>query len=98
FDKHSKAFKDNWETLAKNLAGIKDLVVAKFDATQNEVEGLEVKSYPTILLYPANNKQNPIKFTEQRSEENIWAWLKKHLTVAYDAKSVVYEKVKNQEL
>jgi len=98
FDKHSKAFKDNWENLAKNLAGIKDLVVAKFDATQNEVEGLEVKSYPTILFYPANNKQNPIKFTEQRSEENIWAWLKKHLTVAYDAKSIVYEKAKNQEL
>jgi len=31
-------------------------VIAKMDATANEVEGLVLTGYPTILFYASNNK------------------------------------------
>lgn len=37
------------------------------DATANEVEGLEVTGFPTLLFYPANAKSEPIEFSGERT-------------------------------
>ena len=54
---HCKALAPTWEELAEDVKDIEDLVIAKFDATANEVAGLEIRSYPTLRFYPKANKE-----------------------------------------
>jgi protein disulfide isomerase len=53
---HCKKLKPVWEELGKEFEGKEDIVIAKFDATLNEVDGLHIKSYPTLKFYPKDNK------------------------------------------
>ena len=53
---HCKKLAPTWEKLAEEVADIEDLIIGKFDATANEVIGLEISSYPTLIFYPKNNK------------------------------------------
>lgn len=50
--------------------------MAKIDATENEVDGLEISGFPTILFYRANNKVRPLKFDDDRSEKGLLQFLK----------------------
>jgi len=45
---HCKALAPVWDELAKDTEGIEDLLIAKFDATENEVAGLDIRGYPTL--------------------------------------------------
>jgi protein disulfide-isomerase A1 len=38
------------------LKGNKNIVIAKIDSTANEVDGVEIKGFPSLKFYPANNK------------------------------------------
>merc|ERR1711990_801850 len=53
---HCKKLAPIWEDLAKHYKDNNDLVIAKFDATANEAEGVEVRGYPTLIFYPKDNK------------------------------------------
>ena len=53
---HCKALAPTWDALAEEVKDIEDLVIAKFDATANEVAGLDIKGYPTLKYYPKDNK------------------------------------------
>lgn len=35
----------------------KDVVLAKLDSTTNEVDGIEIKSFPTIKFYKGGNNK-----------------------------------------
>jgi hypothetical protein len=39
----------------------------QMDGTLNEVEGLAVSGFPTLLFYPANAKDKPITYTGERT-------------------------------
>ena len=45
-----------WYELAMEVMDIDDLVIAIFDATANEVEGLSIEEYPTFMFYPKDDK------------------------------------------
>ena len=66
-----------YESIAKQLASNPNIVIAKMDATANEVEGVAIEGFPTLKLYPANNKV-PVDFDGERSENVIVDWLKLH--------------------
>jgi len=53
---HCKTLAPVWERLGADVSVIEDLVIAKFDATANEVDGLSIKGYPTLKFYPKNAK------------------------------------------
>lgn len=63
--KHSKAFAPDYNKVSTYYGEKDDILITKMDASANEIEGLEVKSYPTILIYLSNDKANPIEFTGQ---------------------------------
>lgn len=50
---HCRKFEPLYKTLAKNLRHVKTLKIGKLDATRNEVEGMQIMSFPTIVLFPA---------------------------------------------
>ena len=53
---HCKKLAPIWDELADSYAGVDDLVIAKFDATVNEVAGLQIQGYPTLKWYPKGDK------------------------------------------
>lgn len=75
---HCKKLAPTWEQLAKETADIPNLVIGKFDATANEVEGLEIRGYPTLKFYPKGKKNAPIDYDGGRDIEDIKKWLKEN--------------------
>ena len=77
---HCKKLAPVFASLGSMLKNSTNLVVAKMDLTANEVQGLYVNSYPTILLYQKGSKHSPIDFDGDRFEEGIIDFLREHTT------------------
>jgi len=77
---HCKTLAPKFEEAAKKLAGNKNIVLAKIDATANEVPSVQIKGFPTLKFYPSNKKSAPIDFEGDREVEGIIKWLKEHTT------------------
>lgn len=80
---HCKALAPVWDSLAADVADIEDLVIAKFDATANEVAGLEVRGYPTLKYYPKTNKEG-MDYGGDRELDDFKKWLSENSS-AYQA-------------
>jgi len=70
---HCKALAPKWEELGAHVKG-SDLIIADFDSTTNEADGVEIRGYPTLKFYPKNNK-NGIDYNEGREYDDLVAWL-----------------------
>jgi len=79
---HCKTLAPKWEELGEHVKG-SNVVFAKFDATLNEVEGVEIKGYPTLKFYPADDKKG-MTYEDGREIEDIKKWLAK-TSKAYQA-------------
>jgi protein disulfide isomerase len=71
---HCKKLAPVWDELAEHYANNQDLVIAKFDATANEVDGVDIRSYPTLIFYPKDNKAG-INYDGGRELDDFKAWL-----------------------
>jgi len=71
---HCKKLAPVWDNLAAAYAEVEDLLIAKFDATANEVEGLEIRGYPTLKFYPKDNKAG-VDYDGERDLESFKKWL-----------------------
>jgi len=75
---HCKKLAPIWDDLATELKNVKNLVIAKFDATANEVEGVDVRGYPTLKWYPKGGKTAPVDYEGERDLEGFKKWLSEH--------------------
>lgn len=83
---HCKQLEPIYEELARKLEDNKTLRLAKIDATANEVEGVSISGFPTLKLYPANDKKKPVDYNGDRTEEAMTEFLKKSATPAGEIK------------
>jgi len=78
---HCKKLEPVYLKMAQELEaeGAADLVIAKMDSTLNDPpESINVRGYPTIYLFPGNNKQAPILFEGERNGKAIKKFLRKN--------------------
>jgi protein disulfide isomerase len=75
---HCKKLAPIWEELATEFKDVKGLIIGKFDATANEVDGVEVRGYPTLKFYHKGNKNAPVDYDGGRELENFKEWIKEH--------------------
>jgi protein disulfide-isomerase A1 len=75
---HCKKLAPIWDEVAEELKDVPHLVISKFDATANEVEGVDIRGYPTLKFYPKGGKSSPVDFEGERDKEGIKTWLKEH--------------------
>ena len=54
---------------------ISDLLFSKIDVSSNELEGLDLRTYPQIRIYPKGKKDKPIDYSGNFSLEDIKKWL-----------------------
>ena len=58
---------------------IENITAGDFNEELNEVAGLEIDGYPTMILYPmGENKKNTIQYHGDRSLEDVTNWLYEH--------------------
>ncbi|XP_023149318.2 protein disulfide-isomerase A2 [Amphiprion ocellaris] len=71
---HCKNLAPIWEELGEKYADHEDIIIAKMDATANEVESLKVDGFPTIKYFPAGDKE-VIEYKGQRDLETFSKFL-----------------------
>jgi len=72
---HCKKLAPVWEKLAEELSDVPGVVIAKFDSTANEIDGLDIKGYPTLKFYPKDNKKG-VDYDGERDIDTLRQWLK----------------------
>ena len=60
------------------------MTVAKIDATANDVPD-EIQGFPTIKLFPAGGKAEPLTYSGSRTIEDLAAFIKENGKYKYDA-------------
>ncbi len=82
---HCKTLEPKYLELAEELKEVDGLVIAKIDATANEVESVQVQGFPTIKYFPKGSS-TPVDFEGDREVEGFKTFLaenseyyKKHL-------------------
>lgn len=71
---HCKKLAPIWDELGELYKDNKNLVIAKFDATLNEAEGVNIRGYPTLIWYPRDNKEG-VNYEGERDLEGLKAYI-----------------------
>ena len=79
---HCKKLAPIYDELAKEYTEEKDLVIAKFDGTANDLPHpkINVRGFPSIFFLPAGGKAEPVKYDGGRELKDFTAYLQKHST------------------
>merc|ERR1711920_1013759 len=82
---HCRKFEPLYKELAKKLKHVKTLRIDKIDATRNEIEGMQIMAFPTVVLFPAgSSNKEQIQYQGNRQPEDIIRWLHQHCTHKFD--------------
>ncbi|GMF44147.1 unnamed protein product [Phytophthora fragariaefolia] len=75
---HCKSLAPKYEELAEKFADVDSIMIAKMDATANEIDhpGVDVRGFPTLIFFPSKDKQNPIVYEGSRDVEGLTEFLK----------------------
>lgn len=87
---HCKRLAPTYEELAELYASDADaaekVVIANVDATLNDVD-VEISGYPTLILYPANNK-TPIVYEGGRDLDSLVSFIKENGSFKVDGSAI----------
>merc|ERR1712025_1403598 len=73
---HCKKLVPVYDELGEKYRDSKDIVIAKMDATANEVEGVSVKGFPTIKLFKKGDNEE-VDFNGNRDLDGFVEFLEK---------------------
>ncbi|KAK9807619.1 hypothetical protein WJX72_004477 [[Myrmecia] bisecta] len=95
---HCKSLAPIYKKLAKRFKKVDSVVIAKLDGTANEHEQLDVKSFPTLIFYPAGKGADAIPYEGERTLKGMTKFLKKHATVPFELKKKEKDDEGHEEL
>jgi protein disulfide-isomerase A1 len=83
---HCKKLAPIWDELAEKYKNVPTLTIAKMDATANEidVEGVQVRGFPTLYFFPGNDKTKAVKYDEGRELDDLVKYLKANVHHKHD--------------
>ncbi len=73
---HCKQLKPTWDQLGEAFKDNDEVVIAKMDATANELEDVKVGSFPTIKLFPKDSDEI-LEYSGDRTLEAFKAYIEK---------------------
>jgi len=76
---HCKGLAPKYEKLGDEFAKVDSVVIAKIDSTENDVP-VDVKGFPTIMLFTAADKENPIAYDGDRDVAAMAAFIREKAT------------------
>lgn len=82
---HCKKLAPIYDQLAEAFTQVPSVLIAKLDATANGYpDVVDVNGFPTLYLFPSNNKDTPIIYEGDRSFESLRDFILKNKAVAFD--------------
>ncbi|XP_053327376.1 protein disulfide-isomerase A2 isoform X2 [Spea bombifrons] len=72
---HCKELEPTWEKLGEKYKDHENVIIAKIDATANEIDGLRVRGYPNLRFFPAGSGRKNIEYTKERTVELFSAFI-----------------------
>jgi len=77
---HCKKLAPVFDEVGARLKKNTNIVIAKMDATANEISvpGVNVKGYPTLYFFKGNDKAHPVKYESGREADDFVAYLKEN--------------------
>ncbi|KAM9305235.1 protein disulfide-isomerase A2 [Gastrophryne carolinensis] len=66
---HCKELEPIWEELGEKYKDHPDVIIAKMDATANEIDGMRVRGFPNLRFFPAGKERKMIEYTKNRTVE-----------------------------
>jgi len=77
---HCKNLAPKYEELAEKFSSVDSIMIAKMDATENEIDHpkVDVQGFPTIFFFPKGDKANPVQYDGGRDVQGFTEYLKKH--------------------
>jgi protein disulfide-isomerase A1 len=82
---HCKQLAPIYEEVGQALSGVSSVVVAKIDATSNDVNPkLGIRGFPTLKLFTANNKNQPIDYEGERTKEDLIQFIQDNASIKFD--------------
>ncbi|NXE77937.1 PDIA2 isomerase, partial [Cochlearius cochlearius] len=72
---HCQAMAAAWEELGERYKDHEDIVIAKLDATANELENLTINGFPTLHYFPAGPGRKMIEYKSARDVETFSKFL-----------------------
>jgi protein disulfide-isomerase A1 len=72
---HCKTLAPKYDELGKMFKDDPTVVIAKIDATANDSPA-DVQGFPTIILYPAGDKTNPVNYEGERTTKAMANFIK----------------------
>lgn len=66
------------------MAEEKNLIFAEIEGSENEVPGIEIDFFPTIMLFQSENKSNPIIFKGERTIAQLAAFINQHIKYIFE--------------
>lgn len=76
---HCKHLAPKYDELGAVFAGVDSVVIAKVDATENDTP-IDIKGFPTLILFTAADKANPITFSGDRSVSAMEKFIREKAT------------------
>ncbi|KAJ6235248.1 protein disulfide isomerase [Anaeramoeba flamelloides] len=90
----SKKFEQTYKELAQKLSKSKNLIIAEIDGHNNDLgNGVTFANYPTQFFFPANDKNEFIKYKAERTVEEMIKFLKENCKTA----EIIAEEVSEKE-
>jgi len=86
---HCKTLAPIWEELGQHFATTEDVVIAKIDATANDVDAkLGIRGFPTIKFFPKGENKTPVDYDGGRTKADFVSFIEKHTGVQSEAENV----------
>eukprot|EP01066_Platyproteum_vivax_P015234 Platyproteum_vivax@DN6755_c0_g1_i1.p1 len=100
---HCRKLGPIWKQLANTLVDVPSVLVARMDATQNEVDEVEVEAYPTIYFFPAKiSSETPRHMlypaTLERTPDALLDFLSKNANIPFNLNDMSADSNKTEEL
>jgi len=85
---HCKKLAPIWEELGSLYSSIPSVVVAKVDATANDVPPkLNIRGFPTIIFFPADKKETPVEYQGPRTLDDLAKFIHTHASQQFELPS-----------
>jgi len=83
---HCKSLAPKYDELAENFASVDSIMIAKMDATENEIDHplVNVRGFPTIYFFPSGEKDNPVVYDGSRDVDGFTEYLFSNARVAFE--------------
>lgn len=95
---HCKSLEPVYKELGEKLADVKDIVIAKMDATANDAPSpYEVSGFPTIYFSPMYGKKTPKKYNGGRDVDSFIDYLKREATKPFKVPDKKKKKKKDKK-